>query len=140
MADLHLDPVIHGIQMYEATDLLLRRRPLQPEVPAILWQIGPLETCLHSQAVSRPERYTRLINHLRQFYPARHEVVAIYSAPLAIMPPDILRFPLEDMGRHAEKIHAGFSLYMPPPPTRPVQDHDLLSKLYSLDHLRSITQ
>ena len=56
LADLRLDPVVHGIQMYEATDVLLRRRPLQSDVPAILWQIGPLETCLHSQAVSLPAR------------------------------------------------------------------------------------
>src|SRR5580692_5007065 len=65
-ADLRLDPVVHGIQMYEATDLLLRRRPLQPDVPAIIWQIGPIETCLHSMRVSRPERFTRFISHLRQ--------------------------------------------------------------------------
>jgi uncharacterized protein YabN with tetrapyrrole methylase and pyrophosphatase domain len=140
MADLHLDPVIHGIQMFEATDVLLRRRPLQPEVPTILWQIGVLETCLHSQAVSRPERYTRLIRHLLQFYPPEHEVVAIYCAPHAVMPPAILRFHLQDMGAHAEKIHAGFSLYVPPAHTRPIQDHDLFSKLYSLDHLRNITE
>ena len=56
LADLRLDPVVHGIQMYEATDVLLRRRPLQSDVPAILWQIGPIETCLHSQAVSLPGR------------------------------------------------------------------------------------
>src|ERR1019366_222706 len=39
VADLRIDPVVHGVQMYEATDLLLRRRPLQSEVPAIIWQI-----------------------------------------------------------------------------------------------------
>ena len=58
LADLRLDPVVHGVQMAEATDLLLRRWPLQPDVPAILWQIGPLETCLHSMRVSRPERFS----------------------------------------------------------------------------------
>ena len=98
LADLRLDPVVHGLQMYEATDLLLRRRPLDPEVPALIWQIGPLETCLHSLAVSRPERFSRLISHLRQYYPPRHEVVAIYCSPHPILPPAIFRFALEDMG------------------------------------------
>jgi hypothetical protein len=138
-ADLRLDPVIDGVQMYEATDLLLRRRPLQPEVPAILWQIGPVETCLHSLAVSRPGRFSRLIAHLRQYYPARHEVVAIYCSPHPILPPAILRFPLEDMGDHARDIHTGFTLYVPPAASRPIQDYDLLAKLYSVEHLRSIT-
>ena len=126
--------------MYEATDLLLRRRPLQNDVPAIIWQIGPLETGLHSQRISRPERFARFIAHLRQFYPAQHQVVAIYCSPHPLMPPAILRFALEDMGQHAEQIHAGFTLYVPPAVGRSVQDGDLLAKLYSVDHLRSITR
>jgi len=140
MADLRIDPVIHGIQMYEATDLLLRRRPLMPDVPAILWQVGPLETCLHSMRVSVPERYSRFIQHLRQYYPPGHEVVAIYCAPHALMPPTILRFAIEEMGDHAHEIHAGFTLYVPPSSSRPIQDGELLAKLYSVEHLRSITR
>jgi hypothetical protein len=120
--------------------LLLRRRPLQPDVPAILWQIGPLETCLHSRRVSRPERFSRFIAHLRQYYPARHEVVAIYCSPHPVLPPAILRFALEDMGNYAQEIHSGFTLYVPPAASRPVQDYDLLAKLYSVEHLRSITR
>ena len=140
LADLRLDPVVNGIQMYEATDLLLRRRPLQPDVPALIWQIGPLETCLHSMAVSLPERFSRFVAHLRQYYPPRHAVVAIYCSPHPIMPPEILRFALEDMGKHVQKFHAGFTLYVPAARPRPIQDYDLHSKLYSLEHLRSITE
>jgi hypothetical protein len=108
-------------------------------VPALIWQIGPLETCLHTQRVSRPERFARFVAHLRLYYPPRHEVVAIYCAPHPLMEPTILRFALEDMGRHAAEIHSGFSLYVPPVGSRPIEDHDLLSKLYSVEHLRSIT-
>src|SRR5271157_4892793 len=104
LADLRIDPVVHGIQMYEATDLLLRRRPLHNDVPAIIWQIGPLETALHSQRISRPERFTRFIEHLRRYYPARHTVAAIYCSPHPILPPHILRFAIEDMGDHAAEI------------------------------------
>jgi hypothetical protein len=140
LADLRLDPVVHGVQMYEATDLLLRRRPLQPDVPAIVWQIGPIETCLHSMRVSRPERFARFIAHLRQYYPPRHEVVAIYCSPHPILPPAIFRFALEDMGQYAGEIHSGFTLYVPPTASRPIQDYDLLAKLYSVEHLRDITR
>jgi hypothetical protein len=139
LADLRLDPVVHGIQMYEATDLLLRRRPLQPDVPALIWQIGPLETCLHTGRVSRPERFARFVAHLGLYYPPRHEVVAIYCSPHPLLPPDILRFAIEDMGRHAAEIHHGYSLYIPPVGSRPIEDFDLLSKLYSVEHLRRIT-
>jgi hypothetical protein len=140
VAELRVDPVVHGIQMYEATDLLLRRRPLQPDVPAIIWQIGVLETCLHTMQVSRPERFSRFIGHLRQYYPARHEVVAIYCSPHPLMPSAMLRFAIEDMGQYAQELHAGFTLYVPPAASRPIQDFDLLSKLYSVEHLRSVTR
>ena len=140
LADLRLDPVVHGIQMYEATDVLLRRRPLQSDVPAILWQIGPIETCLHSQAVSLPGRFARLIAHLRHFYPARHEVVAIHCSPHPIVPATILRFALEDLGGHAAEIHGGFTLYVPPAGARAVLDGVLVGKLYSVEHLRSVTR
>ena len=140
LADLRLDPVVHGIQMYEATDVLLRRRPLQSDVPAILWQIGPIETCLHSQAVSLPGRFARLVAHLRQFYPARHEVVAIHCSPHPIVPATILRFALEDLGEHAAEIHGGFTLYVPPAGARAVLDRELVGKLYDLEHLRSVTR
>jgi hypothetical protein len=140
LADLRIDPVVHGVQMYEATDLLLRRRPLHNDVPAIIWQIGTLETGLHSQRVSRPERFARFIAHLQQFYPPQHQVVAIYSSPHPLLPPAILRFALEDMGRYAEEIHAGFTLYVPPAGGRPVQDWDLAAKLYSVEHLRNLTR
>ena len=140
LADLRLDPVINGVQMYEATDLLLRRRPLQPDVPAILWQIGPLETALHSDRRSRPERFHRLVAHLRQYYPAGHQVVAIYSSPHPLLPPATLRFRLEDMPSHAGRIHAGFTLYVPPSGSRPILDWDLVGKLHQVEHLRRITE
>lgn len=139
-ADLRIDPVVHGIQMYEATDLLLRRRPLQNDTPAIVWQIGPLETAPHSERASRPERFARFVEHLRRYYPARHEVAAIYCSPHPIMPPRILRFAVEDMGQHAGEIHAGFTMYVPPCMGRAVVDRQLAAQLYSVEHLRKITR
>jgi hypothetical protein len=81
-----------------------------------------------------------LVAYLQQFYPARHEVAAIYCSPHPIVPARILRFALEDMGEQAQEIHSGFSLYVPPVGARPVQDYDLLGKLYSVEHLRRITR
>ena len=47
-ADLMFDPVAEGAQMFEATDMLLRRRPIQNDLPLILWQVGNVESCLHT--------------------------------------------------------------------------------------------
>src|SRR5258708_9806433 len=40
--DLGIDVATDGLRMYETTDLLLRRRPLQNDVPCILWQVNAI--------------------------------------------------------------------------------------------------
>ena len=139
-AELTVDPCVLGMQMVEATDLLLRRRPLQPDVPALIWQIGNLETRLHSDRVSRPERFERFTRHLLQFYPADHEVTAVYCSPHPLVPTVKLRFALGAMADHAHKLHAGFTLYVPPSSVGPIQDLELLRLLDSEEHLRRITR
>jgi hypothetical protein len=56
------------------------------------------------------------------------------------VPATILRFALEDMGGHAAEIHGGFTLYVPPAVARAVLDGELVGKLYSVEHLRSVTR
>ena len=85
LAELGVDPSPAGLQMFEATDLLLRARPLMDDVPALLWQIGNVESCLHSARRSRPERFVRLRNHLLRTYPPTHVAKAIYCSPHPLM-------------------------------------------------------
>ncbi|MDJ0907996.1 MAG: SAM-dependent methyltransferase [Woeseiaceae bacterium] len=140
VAELGIDPSIEGLQMYEATDLLLRRRPLQPDVPALIWQIGNLESRLHTMRVSRPERFERFFSYLGQFYAEDHPVIAIYTSPHPLMPAQVLRFPLGELPEHAAAIHAGFSLYVPASVHRPIHDLDLLADIDSPAHLDAITR
>ena len=140
LAELQVDPCIEGIQMYEATDLMLRRRPLQPDVPALIWQIGNLESRLHTMRVSRPERFHGFVEYLQQFYAPNHKVIAIYTSPHPLVPADVLRFPLSEMPEHADRIHTGFSLYIPTQGQRPIQDPNLLQKIDSPEHLDRMTR
>ena len=41
-ADLEFDPSLHGCNTYEATELLLRDKPLQPLIHNIIWQVGSI--------------------------------------------------------------------------------------------------
>ena len=126
--------------MYEATDLMLRRRPLQTDVPALIWQIGNLESRLHTERVSRPERFERFVDYLLQYYTLEHPVIAVYAPPHPLMPATILRFPLHAMPQYAERLHAGYSLYVPATGPRAIQDVELLSRIDSQEHLRAITR
>lgn len=139
-ADLWLDPGVGGIQMFEATDLLLRRRPLQPDVPALIWQVGNLETRLYTNRTSKPERMIRFRDWLLQTYPADHPITACYAAPHPVAGRQQWTFPLAELPQHAAALHPGITLYIPPCVVRPVQDFGLLSVLDSVEHLHTITE
>lgn len=79
-ADLRFDPCTQGVQMYEATDVLLRKRPIQPDVPCFLWQIGTVGSRLYTEASSKPDRFSKIKEYLLNFYPADHRMFAVYSA------------------------------------------------------------
>ena len=138
-AELMVDPCVGGMQMYEATDLLLRRRPLHADVPALIWQIGCVETRLHTTRVSKPQRFERLRSHLLRFYPPEHRVTAAYSTPHPLMPSTVHRFELQDICQYAHVFHAGFTLFIPATHERPVEDHELRRQMDSVEHLARIT-
>ena len=139
-AELMVDPCVTGMQMYEATDLLLRRRPLQPDVPALIWQIGCVETTLHTMRVSNSERFERLRDHLLRFYPADHQVSACYSSPHPLMPSTVYRFAVQELCEQAHLLHSGFTLFIPAATERPIEDTELLRQVDSVEHLRRITR
>jgi len=138
-AELVLDPCTDGLQMYEATDLVLKRRPLQPDVPALIWQVGNLETRLHTDRRSRPERFHRFRDHLLRFYPPQHLITAYFATPFPLMPSTVLQFPLVEIADQAGTLHHGVTLYLPPVSTRPVEDAELLDLIDSTKHLDNIT-
>ncbi len=138
-AELMVDPCVAGMQMYEATDLLLRRQSLQPDVPALIWQIGCVETTLHTMRVSKPERFERLRSHLLRFYLPQHVISAVYSTPHPLMPSTMHRFAVGNLCDYAHLLHPGFTLFIPAAHERPIEDLELLRQIDSVEHLRQIT-
>lgn len=139
-ADLQLDPGRGGLLMYEATDLLLHRRPLVPEVPTLLWQIGNIETRLHSNRPSRPQRLQRLRNYLETAYPSEHQLTAYYASPHALARPELATFPLWELTVHAASLHAGITVYLPPCRPQAVADRQLMHDMDDPAHLARITE
>ena len=139
-AERMLDPGISGLLVYEATDLLLRQRPLLPDVPTLIWQAGNLETRLHSQRPSAPRRFTRLRDHLLRYYPPEQAVMAFFAAPHALLRSTSAEFELRDLCEQAHELHAGVTLYLPPAVMRPIADPELLRQLDDPAHLQDITR
>jgi uncharacterized protein YabN with tetrapyrrole methylase and pyrophosphatase domain len=138
--DLRIDPCTQGLQMYEATDLLLRRRPLQPDVPCLIWQIGAVETRLYSEASSQPDRFERIKEYLLRFYPPNTPMFAIYSASLPLVPPTMTKFTLDKIEDVADVLHQGVTVFIPPIATRSIEDQDLLVAMDEAVHLRQLTR
>jgi len=87
-ADLGLDPGRDGIQMFSATDFLLRRRVIDDSVPLVLWQMGAIG---QEHGASEPERrYLGVLSdRLAEIYPRDHGIVMYEAAGIIGYPPHI---------------------------------------------------
>jgi hypothetical protein len=139
-AELMIDPAPHGLQMYEATDLLLRQRPLLADVPALIWQVGSLESHLFTARPSAPERFVRFRDHLLRYYAPNHPVTAIYASPHPLAASQISHFALGELTEHAAELQGGVTLYVPATHPRPVADTALHAMLSRRGHLDDITR
>ena len=139
LADLGVDPFITGVQAHEATDLMLFRRPLLPSLATVLWQVGSLETRLHTLGPSRPERLVGLQDYLTQFFPPDHPAFAVSTAVRDDQQPEIHRMTLADLPRHSALLHLGVTVYLPPAETAPA-DAGLAARLTDSSHLARIAR
>jgi uncharacterized protein YabN with tetrapyrrole methylase and pyrophosphatase domain len=77
-ADLGIDPALHGCQSYDATDLLVYGRRIDPSASLIVWQIGVVG--IHDWVPDGDFTHIPLlVEYLEGVYPAEHEVV-VYEA------------------------------------------------------------
>ncbi len=136
--DLQVDPATQGLQMYEATDLLLRERPLQADVPCVLWQVGTVETELYSAATNTPARFHRLRDYLLKFYPPEHVVTVVSSSTHPLIASQRCEFPLKDISHHSESLHQGATMYIPAAAVRGIVNEEMASQLSSRSHLAEL--
>lgn len=138
--DLMLDPAESGIQMIEATDLLVREYELNPDIATMIWQIGVVESSLYSKKESSPERFSRLRNYLQQFYPHDHTAYIVKTATYPITESEQIEFKLSEFESIHDQINAVHTLYIPPVRQRPIQNEALARQVQSSEHLETITK
>lgn len=139
--DLNLDPSENGIQMFEATDLLVREFELNPYVPAMIWQIGTVESLQYSKDIERdPGQFTRLKEYLTQYYPPDHEVSIVQTSTYPITDSKVLEFEIQEFESMADEINPIQTLYVPPVERKPIQNQELKAEMESADNLEFISQ
>lgn len=138
--DLNLDPFNRGLQLFEATDLLVYDIDLDPATPALVVQVGLTETRLYDDRDSTQERFVPLKEHLLQFYPSDHEVSLVRTATHPLATSERISVPIEEFETIAEDVDNTHTLFIPPARNRTVSDEELAEKVYSENHLSHITE
>jgi len=138
--DLHLDPLTNGVQIYEATDFLLREFSPNPDVPLFLLQIGLLETGLYSTTESSSNRFKRLESYLEQYYHSSHQIKLIKTATYPITAQEQISVKLNEFDSLADDVDMAHTLYVPPVRTRPIQNKQLAKKIDTEEYLNQITK
>lgn len=141
-ADIGLDPARNGLQIFDATDVLVREFELNPAVPALLLQIGSIETSLYSTKMSTPGRFSRIKNHLLNFYSGDHEIFLLKTAVYPFSDSEQIKFQIDEFDDEwiSNKIDSTHTLYIPPAEQKGVENEELLQQLTSTEHLNEITK
>jgi precorrin-6B methylase 1 len=138
--DLGLDVGTTGLQVHDATGLLLTKRRLDPEVPCLLLQVDALESGFFTTRRSAPERFRRLQGHLLEFYPPEHIVTTVRSSTFPLFAPDIEPFPISDLPERLAASGATGTLFIPPVSLTPFADAELAEEVNDITHLRRVTE
>jgi uncharacterized protein YabN with tetrapyrrole methylase and pyrophosphatase domain len=126
LVDLGTDIALSGIQMYEATDLLLRRRPIQNDVTCVIWQPTVVGDPTYRPEPNTAEQFRPFQEYLLRFYPADHEVAIVTTKTHPLTRSVVQRVRLGDLASELERAPQVGTLYIPPLSERPVEDAELL--------------
>jgi precorrin-3B methylase len=125
-ADLGIDPSSAGLQTVDATDLLVRRRELNPSMHVLIWQAECVGDDGFNFGGYERQNFPVLIDYLRQTYPADQTVVIYDASTFPHLPPIIQRTQLDQI--QATDLSGISTLYLPPSVT-PELDRGMLARL-----------
>jgi len=118
IADLGVDPAHHGWVSYEATDFLVRRRPLNVHSGLVLWQIGLAGRLDYAGEDADAPGLPLLVEVLAEAYGAEHEVTVYEAAQFAIYDPICREVRLGVLSQ--SDVTPFSTLYVPPLELAPV--------------------
>jgi hypothetical protein len=137
LTDLGTDIAFDGLQMYEATDLLLRRRPLQNDVMCLIWQATIVGDPTYPEKPHQTVDYQPLQDYLSQFYPRHHQIRLVMSKTFPLLNSNVQLFRLDQLAQELQRAPQVGTLFLPPVRSRPIEDVNLLKRMLALAPDRS---
>jgi precorrin-3B methylase len=129
MVDLRVDVATDGLQMYEATDLLVRRRPVQDDVPCLIWQADVVGEPTYKTRRTSTHRFLPLQNYLLEFYPPRHPITLVLSRTFPLQRSIVETYRMESLALELGHGPQAGTLYIPPVRRREIADHKFLERI-----------
>jgi precorrin-2 methylase len=129
LVELGTDIAFNGVQMYEATDLLVRRRPIQNDVTCIIWQPTMFGDPTYPTEPFTAEQFKPLQDYLLHFYSGDHEAALVMTKTFPLMRSVVRRLRLSDLAAELERGPEVGTLYIPAVDQRPVEDGELMEMM-----------
>ncbi|XP_033747066.1 uncharacterized protein LOC117332289 [Pecten maximus] len=129
-ADLAIDPSIPGLQTLEATDFLIRNRPISTDFHVVIWQVGCVGDIGFRRKGYENDHLIILIEKLQDIYGKDYEIIHYLAAHYPVTSPKIRRVGLSDLLNPEEmKQVTGMSTFYIPPKTSSQLDIDMALRL-----------
>jgi precorrin-6B methylase 1 len=129
LVDLGTDIAVSGVQMYEATDLVMRRRPIQTDMTCIIWQPTVFGDPTYPTPPYPATQFMPLQDHLLRFYPADHEAALVTTKTFPLVRSVVQHLKLGALATALESAPPVGTLYIPPLNFRSVEDTELLETM-----------
>jgi hypothetical protein len=120
-ADVGVDPAVAGCQIVEATDLLLRQRPLLTDSHVILLQVGSVGDMGFQFSGFPNDHFDMLVSYLQDSYGSDYQIVHYIASHYSFANPVVEHVALADLlTPETRRSITGIStFYLPPRSVRP---------------------
>jgi precorrin-3B methylase len=130
-ADLGIDPGRYGCQHFEASQLMLYRRRIDPSGYLVLWQVGVAGDRSLTRFATGAEYRQVLVDVLCRDYSPTHEAIIYKVATLPTQLPRIERTTIAQLAAADIDMHATVVI---PPGVALQPDEQVRARLAALDH------
>ncbi|WAS92940.1 SAM-dependent methyltransferase [Nannocystis punicea] len=138
LSDLGIDPGGDGLQIYEASDMLIRQRPLQTDVGTVIYQVPiVLESSNRLPGKQSIDNLRRFQAYLLKYYPPKHTALFVLSKTHPLLETVTQRIPLDRLADVMSTNTNLGTLYIPPVQHRAVVEHELAERMGAHDALDS---
>jgi hypothetical protein len=130
MSDLGIDPGVDGLQVYEATDILIRHRPLQPDVGCVIYQAPIVLEADNRLPGKQGHDNLRLFqSYLLKFYPPHHTALFVLSKTHPLLQSIAQRIRIDRLADVLSKNTNLGTLYIPPVHHRAIAEKELAERM-----------